>query len=243
MYKEIKKYRIFLDSGTQKNKNYTTVNLYDNEEEIIGILQFYDKGFQPKDMTDSHYIYLQYPIKKFPYIIDVLRNEGPVFIGYWENEFGKCGYYLADSFNEMEIPAPEDDKTKRYEILANFGKAVYDSIKQANPEAVWVMQGWMFGYQGMYSDNALASYGPLAYGNKYQASPTWGWNTEASTYGDMWGNSYNYSFGQPDFMAMGMQSFLPGFGGGFGFGNWGGFNFGNSFYPQYQGGNLGNMLP
>ena len=91
MYKEIKKYRIFLDSGTQKNKNFTTVNLYDKEEEIIGILQFFDKGFEPKDMADSHYIYLPYPIKKFPYIIDVLRNEKPVFIGYWENEFGKYG--------------------------------------------------------------------------------------------------------------------------------------------------------
>ena len=91
MYKEIKKYRIFLDSGTQKEKNFTTVNLYDKDEEIIGILQFYDKGFEPKEMAESHYIYLQYAIEKYPYVIDVLRNEKPVFIGYWENEFGKYG--------------------------------------------------------------------------------------------------------------------------------------------------------
>ncbi|MBI9017938.1 MAG: alpha-N-acetylglucosaminidase [Phycisphaerae bacterium] len=72
---------------------------------------------------------------------------GKMFIEEWEKEFGKCDYYLADSFNEMEIPAPKDDKQKRYEILTSFGKAVYDSIKAGNPDATWVMQGWMFGYQ------------------------------------------------------------------------------------------------
>ena len=69
------------------------------------------------------------------------------FIQEWEKEFGKCTYYLSDSFNEMEIPFPPKEDPNRYKLLSNYGSAVYQSIKNANPNAVWVMQGWMFGYQ------------------------------------------------------------------------------------------------
>lgn len=72
---------------------------------------------------------------------------GKMFIEEWEKEFGKCDYYLADCFNEMDIPAPKNDKKKRYELLAHYGDQVYKSIKAGNPDAIWVMQGWMFGYQ------------------------------------------------------------------------------------------------
>ena len=71
---------------------------------------------------------------------------GKEFIEEWEKEFGKGEYYLADSFNEMEVPLSEDKETALKE-LAGFGQSVYSSIKQANPEAVWVMQGWTFPYQ------------------------------------------------------------------------------------------------
>lgn len=69
------------------------------------------------------------------------------FIREWEKEFGKCEYYLSDSFNEMEIPFPEKGNPARYELLASYGEKVYSAIKKANKDAVWVMQGWMFGYQ------------------------------------------------------------------------------------------------
>ena len=91
MYSEIKNYRVFLDSGTQKNRCFTTINLFDKSEDIIGVLQFIDEGVEIRDDREFDVIHLQYPISKFPYVLDVLRNEGPVFIGYWENEFGKYG--------------------------------------------------------------------------------------------------------------------------------------------------------
>lgn len=69
------------------------------------------------------------------------------FIYEWEKEFGKCDYYLVDSFNEMDIPFPEKGNPERYEMAALYGEKVYNSIKRANKNAVWVMQGWMFGYQ------------------------------------------------------------------------------------------------
>ena len=72
---------------------------------------------------------------------------GRMFIEEWESEFGKCDYYLADSFNEMDIPFPPKGDPSRYELLADYGEKVYGAIKAGSPDAVWVMQGWMFGYQ------------------------------------------------------------------------------------------------
>lgn len=69
------------------------------------------------------------------------------FIREWEKEFGRNDYYLVDSFNEMDIPFPEKGNPERYAMAASYGQKVYESIRAANPKAVWVMQGWMFGYQ------------------------------------------------------------------------------------------------
>ncbi len=64
----------------------------------------------------------------------------------WQKEFGKSDYYLVDSFNEMEIPFPPKESQERYDLLTSYGEIVYDAIKEVNPDATWVMQGWMFGY-------------------------------------------------------------------------------------------------
>jgi alpha-N-acetylglucosaminidase len=68
---------------------------------------------------------------------------GGMFIKEWEKEFGKGEFYLADCFNEMEVPL-SDDSEKALSELSQFGKSVYESIHSANPEATWVMQGWTF---------------------------------------------------------------------------------------------------
>lgn len=78
---------------------------------------------------------------------DLFKEIGTLFIQEWEKEFGKCNYYLIDSFNEMEIPFPPKDSEERYKLLNSYGESVYNSIKEANPNASWVMMGWMFGYQ------------------------------------------------------------------------------------------------
>ncbi len=69
------------------------------------------------------------------------------YIQEWEKEFGKGKFYLADSFNEMKVPFAERGTQERFDQIASYGKALYNSISSANPDAVWVLQGWMFGYQ------------------------------------------------------------------------------------------------
>ena len=77
----------------------------------------------------------------------LFRKIGQMFIEEWEKEFGQNEYYIVDSFNEMEIPFPPKGSPERYSLLSKYGEEVYGSIKAGNPNATWVMQGWMFGYQ------------------------------------------------------------------------------------------------
>ena len=70
---------------------------------------------------------------------------GTAFIKEWEKEFGKGKYYLVDSFNEMDVPFGERGTRERYETIKSYSEATYKSIADANLDAVWVMQGWMFG--------------------------------------------------------------------------------------------------
>ncbi len=81
-----------------------------------------------------------------------------MFIEEWEAEFGKCSHYIMDSFNEMEIPFPPHGSAERYDLLARYGEAVYKAMEAASPGAVWVMQGWMFGYQrNIWDERTLAA--------------------------------------------------------------------------------------
>ena len=70
---------------------------------------------------------------------------GTSFVKEWEKEFGKCDYYLMDSFNEMKLPFAPIGDPSRYADLKKYSECIYESLADANPDAVWVMQGWMFG--------------------------------------------------------------------------------------------------
>ena len=91
MYTEIKSYRIFLDAGSQKNRSFTTINLFDTSDNVIGTIEFFEEEFQEFKPEDVDHVHIQYPISKFSFIVDILRNEKPLFVGYWANKFGKYG--------------------------------------------------------------------------------------------------------------------------------------------------------
>ncbi|MGF7231940.1 alpha-N-acetylglucosaminidase TIM-barrel domain-containing protein [Arachidicoccus sp.] len=73
---------------------------------------------------------------------------GKLFVQEWEKEFGKGTFFLADSFNEMEVPRTQGETEEAFQQqLSEYGDVVYQSIKQGDKDAVWTMQGWTFGYQ------------------------------------------------------------------------------------------------
>lgn len=133
---------------------------------------------------------------------------GALFIQEWEAEFGKARYFLSDSFNEMRLPVDPADTAAKHRILADYGEAIHRSIKAGDPQAVWITQGWTFGYQHDFWDpqslQALLSRVPddemiiIDLGNDY---PKWVWHTEQTWkvhdgfYGKNWIYSYVPNFG------------------------------------------------
>lgn len=131
---------------------------------------------------------------------------GKLYIQEWEKEFGKNIYYLSDSFNEMELPF--DDEESKYKLLEEYGEAIYKSIVAGNPDAIWVTQGWTFGYQHKFWDKpslqALLRNVPndkmiiIDLANEY---PKWVWHTDLTWkvqegfYGKNWIFSYTPNFG------------------------------------------------
>jgi alpha-N-acetylglucosaminidase len=60
--------------------------------------------------------------------------------------FGTDHYYAADSFIEMTPPSGE------LSYLTNAGRAIYKSMADADPKAVWLLQGWTFINQHRFWD-------------------------------------------------------------------------------------------
>lgn len=140
---------------------------------------------------------------------ELFSKIGTMFIEEWEKEFGKNIYYLADSFNEMEIPFPEIGTKERYDLLADYGEILYHSIKNANSEAVWVMQGWMFGYQRyIWEPRTLEALCSRVPDDKMLLLD------EAVDYNKhFWGNGYNWDYYKGFFNKPWVYASIPNMGG------------------------------
>lgn len=79
------------------------------------------------------------------YILDsqdpLFAEIGKRFLDKQKELYGTDHLYSADTFNENEPPT--DDPA----YLSKLSERIYQGMQQADPDAVWVMQGWLF-----YSD-------------------------------------------------------------------------------------------
>ena len=103
------------------------------------------------------------------------------FLALYSETYGPGTYYLADSFNEMTPPIAQDgsdaggafndaaskadaariaiDPALKARRLAAYGKAIHEAFARTRPDAVWVMQGWLFGAdQAFWTPDAIAAY-------------------------------------------------------------------------------------
>jgi alpha-N-acetylglucosaminidase len=89
-----------------------------------------------------------FPPEQRPLLIDpndeLFATITRMYMEEWQKEFGPARYFLVDSFNEMELPKTGQPVS---EMLAGYGERTYAAIRAGNPDAVWVIQGWMFAYQ------------------------------------------------------------------------------------------------
>lgn len=84
---------------------------------------------------------------------DLFIQIGKRFIEEYRREYGEARYYLADTFNEIEVPVTAEG---RYDELAMYGKTIYNSIVAGDSEAIWVMQAWLFYFGRHFWDKASA---------------------------------------------------------------------------------------
>jgi alpha-N-acetylglucosaminidase len=63
---------------------------------------------------------------------------GKLFVEEQTRQFGTDHLYASDTF--IEMPPPSSDP----KFLAAMGKAVYEAMRAGDPQATWVMQGWIF---------------------------------------------------------------------------------------------------
>ena len=106
------------------------------------------------------------------------------FLALYDAAYGAGIYYLADSFNEMAPPIEDDgrdvgnaafddatanarppaaksevDPALKARRLAAYGRAIHEAFRRTRPDAVWVMQGWLFGAdQRFWTAEAIAAY-------------------------------------------------------------------------------------
>ena len=128
----------------------------------------------------------------------LFKQIGKRFIEIYTKMYGKSNFYLADSFNEIEPPVSEHNK---YEELSNYGSAIYETINEAAPGAVWVMQGWLFGDNKEFwtkeATSAFLSKVPndrlmiQDYANdRYKV-----WENQEAFYGKQWTYGYVHNYG------------------------------------------------
>ncbi len=86
--------------------------------------------FPPENGT-----YMLSPLSKY------FKEIGKKFIEEYRKTYGTSHFYLADPFDEMTVPV---SKENRYNELADFGSAIFNSINAGDSHGVWLMQGWPF---------------------------------------------------------------------------------------------------
>jgi alpha-N-acetylglucosaminidase len=72
-----------------------------------------------------------------PMFVEIGRR----FVENYRRQFGSDHFYLCDTFNEQ---LPQFAEATELEDLAASGRSVVTALRSADPQAVWIMQGWLF---------------------------------------------------------------------------------------------------
>jgi alpha-N-acetylglucosaminidase len=63
---------------------------------------------------------------------------GNKFIALQQETYGTDHFYQCDTYNEM------NPRSREPQYLSDSSSAVYRAMSLADPDAVWLMQGWLF---------------------------------------------------------------------------------------------------
>ncbi|MBL0178990.1 MAG: alpha-N-acetylglucosaminidase [Gemmatimonadetes bacterium] len=125
----------------------------------------------------------------------LFQRFGKRFIERQTELFGTDHLYAADPFNEIDPPT--NDST----FLAGMGRTIYESMRSADPDATWVLQGWFLYYQAKFwkEPQARAILGAVP-DDRMVVLDLWGdrhpvWQARQAFYGKPWIWNVLYNFG------------------------------------------------
>lgn len=127
---------------------------------------------------------------------ELFTEIGKMFIQEQTALYGTDHFYSADTFNENTPPT--DDST----YLAQMSAKVYSAMSDIDPDAVWVMQGWLFYHEREFwgEDQIKALLGAVPDENMLildlwsERHPVW--NRTEAYYGKPWVWCMLHNFGQ-----------------------------------------------
>ena len=127
---------------------------------------------------------------------ELFTRIGRMFIEEQTALYGTNHYYTADTFNENEPP------TNDSLFLSDISHKVYSSMNAADPEAVWVMQGWLFYHEAhFWGDKQIRALLDAVPNDRMIVLDLWSerypvWNRTNAYYGKQWIWCMLHNFGQ-----------------------------------------------
>lgn len=89
--KEVKKYSYMVFSSRYEENEVVSAIMLSSDDVFYGYVHFFADGTElPQAEKKYGLFYLYYHQKDFPAIIDMLRNEKPVFLIYIEDDYKNC---------------------------------------------------------------------------------------------------------------------------------------------------------
>jgi hypothetical protein len=92
---EINHYWVHFQAGRIENKlthPRTIIKCYQNDDLVLQASFYSDKQSLPENYYDvnSNLVYLRYSMSMYPNVLDILRNEKPIYFSYYETS--KLGF-------------------------------------------------------------------------------------------------------------------------------------------------------
>lgn len=84
---EIRNYAVRLNGGLSGAGDYlrAQVHLFDNRNILVGIIDFYDTMGSMSEEFTNNIIKTSMPAERLSDVVDLLRNEKPIFLGWRED--------------------------------------------------------------------------------------------------------------------------------------------------------------
>ena len=127
---------------------------------------------------------------------ELFTQIGKMFIQEQVNLYGTDHYYSADTFNENTPP------TNDPQYLSDISAKVFSAMNDVDPEAVWVMQGWLFYHErDFWGENEIQALLGAVPDDKMIILDLWSerhpvWNRTNAYYGKPWIWCMLHNFGQ-----------------------------------------------